>query len=157
MRTNLGINYTNRYCVESVWFRLGLSWYGPGVGTYRSWTGRPKDASSKGRIVQERGVQERGVQESVVQGKVRIVQGTHCPRDALFNGRNVWDFSFGDTSVRDTLSCHPSNDRKESLCQELQHSLFTKRILQKSLFIKMLFSCKNVYVPVYHCRFSYVC
>jgi hypothetical protein len=34
--------------------------------------------------------------------------GTPCPGDALSNGRNIREFSFGDASVRDTLSRHPS-------------------------------------------------
>ncbi len=152
MQTNLGINYTNMYCVESVWVRLGLSWYVWSRGrdiSVMNWT-------SKGRVVQgTRRPRTRRPRDA--SPKVRIVQGMHCPRDALFNGRNVWDFSFGDTSVGDTLSCHLSNDRKDSLCEELQHSLFTKRILQKSLFIKMLFSWGNIYVHVYNCRFSYIC
>ncbi len=84
------------------------------AGTYRSWTGRPKDASSKGRVVQGtrrprdasskgrvvqrtrrprdawskgRGVQERGVQERGVQE--RGVQETRRPRYALSKGRIV--------------------------------------------------------------------
>jgi hypothetical protein len=50
------------------------------VGTYRSWTGRPRDASSKGRVVQ--GTRRPRDASS----KRRVAQCTHCPRDALSKG-----------------------------------------------------------------------
>jgi hypothetical protein len=83
-------------------------------------TRRPRDASSKNAA-----------------SKRRVAQGTHCSK-----GRNVGGFSFGDTSVGDTLSCHPSNDRKESLCEELQHSLFTKESFKKVCLSKCCFPAK---------------
>ncbi len=55
------------------------------VGTHRSGTRCPRDASTKGSIV----------------------QGTHHPRYALSKGRKTGDFSFGDTSVRDENNITP--------------------------------------------------
>jgi hypothetical protein len=37
--------------------------------------------------------------------KGRNILGPHRPRDALFEGRNIRDFSFGDTLFGDTSSC----------------------------------------------------
>ncbi len=56
------------------------------VATHRSGTRCPRDASTKGSIV----------------------QGTHHPRYALSKGRKTVDFSFGDTSVRDKNNIAPS-------------------------------------------------
>ncbi len=85
-------------------------------GMHRPREHRPKDASSKGRIVQgthrqgphcPRDASSRG---SIVQGthrpgdassRGRIVQGTHRPRDA---SSRSW--SFRDTSVADEIALH---------------------------------------------------
>ncbi len=46
-------------------------------------------------------VQGRDTSVRDTKSKGRIFKGTFCLRDAFSKGRNIGDFSFGDTTVRD--------------------------------------------------------
>ncbi len=80
-------------------------------------THRPRNASSKGRIVQgTHRPRDASSKESLVQrmhrprdksSKERSVQGTQRPRDASSQGCIVEELTSGDTSAGDTLSWHP--------------------------------------------------
>ncbi len=82
-------------------------------GTHRPRMHRPREASSKGRIVSivqgtHRPRMHRPREASSKGRIVSIVQGMHRLREALCKGRNIRDFSFCDTLVGDEIARHPS-------------------------------------------------
>ncbi len=91
LEAQLGIHYTNFFATVTTMRSR--------IWTHRSGMPGPRDALYKGRVVKLH----------------------HRPRDALSKGRNIRDFSFGDASVRDTLSRHPS------LCYRSCRSWVTSR------------------------------